>query len=75
MQMDNGAEFKGAVLLLLRRHGIHVINGNPRHPQSQGLVEQANGTLKKRLATWVEDHPDQGWASGLLEVCYFNYTG
>ena len=49
LQMDNGAEFKGVLLYLLRRHGIKIINGNPRHPQSQGLVEQGNGVIKARL--------------------------
>ena len=45
-QADNGGEFKGALLILLRRHGIAIINGSPRHPQSQGLVKQGNGTVK-----------------------------
>lgn len=48
-QSDNGLEFKGALLILLRRYGIKVINSRLRHPQSQGLVEQANGYAKKKL--------------------------
>ncbi len=39
--------FKGVLLILLQRYGIKVINGRPRHPQTQGLVEQANGVMKK----------------------------
>jgi len=44
LQCDNGRarEFKGAVLHILQRHGITLINSNPPHLQSQGLVEQAN---------------------------------
>ena len=26
-----------------------TVNGRPRHPQSQGLFEQANGTLELKL--------------------------
>ncbi|KFY44142.1 hypothetical protein V495_03620 [Pseudogymnoascus sp. VKM F-4514 (FW-929)] len=43
MQADNGKEFKGALLLLLRKYGIQVVNRAPQSPQTQGLVEQANG--------------------------------
>ena len=51
LQMDNSAEFKGVLLFLLRRHRIRIINGNPRHPQSQGLVKQGNSVVKSQLAT------------------------
>ena len=30
IQCDNGREFKGAALILLKNHGIKVINGRPR---------------------------------------------
>ena len=33
LQCDNGTEFKDAVLLLLKKYGIKVLNGWPRHPQ------------------------------------------
>ena len=38
-QMDNGKEFQGAILILLKRFGIHTIDGGPRRPQTQVLVE------------------------------------
>ena len=72
-QADNGGEFKGALLILLRRHGIGIINGNPRHPQSQGLVEQGNGTVKARIHAWMKDNKTDRWSSGLLEVCLSFY--
>ena len=31
-----------------------LIYGRPRHPQSQGLVEQANGTVEKMIAAAME---------------------
>jgi hypothetical protein len=49
MQADNGKEFKGALLILLRKYGIQVVNGAPRSPQTQGLVEQANGVVEAKL--------------------------
>lgn len=52
LQCDCGAEFKAAVSILMRRHGIMVIYSSPRHPESQGLVEQANGQVKRLIRTW-----------------------
>ncbi|KFY99256.1 hypothetical protein V500_01428 [Pseudogymnoascus sp. VKM F-4518 (FW-2643)] len=68
MQADNGKEFKGALLLLLRKYGIQVINGAPRSPQTQGLVEQANGVVENKLRAWKMDHGSTEWKNGLLEV-------
>ena len=36
---DNGREFKGMLLILLKRHGIKIVYGRARTPQVQGLVE------------------------------------
>lgn len=68
LQSDNGTEFKGTLLVLLRDHGIKMINGRPRHPQSQGMVEQANGVLKEKIAAWRSDHQSSSWVSSLPEV-------
>jgi hypothetical protein len=68
MQADNGKEFKGALLILLRKYGIRVINGAPRSPQTQGLVEQANGVVEAKLRAWKMDNGSTEWADGLLEV-------
>ena len=68
MQADNGKEFKGALLLLLRKYGIQVVNGAPRSPQTQGLVEQANGVVEAKLRAWKMDHGSKEWKDGLLEV-------
>ncbi|KFZ11413.1 hypothetical protein V501_04793 [Pseudogymnoascus sp. VKM F-4519 (FW-2642)] len=68
MQSDNGKEFKGALLILLRKFGIRVINGAPRSPQTQGLVEQGNRVVEDKLRSWKMDHGSTEWANGLLEV-------
>ena len=33
-QCDNGTEFKGALLILLRCLGVKIINGNPYMPHA-----------------------------------------
>jgi hypothetical protein len=39
MQFDTRKKFKGALLILLRKYGIQIINGAPRSPQTQGLAQ------------------------------------
>jgi hypothetical protein len=34
LQCDCGAEFKAALAILMRRHGIKIIDSSPRHPES-----------------------------------------
>ncbi|KFY96373.1 hypothetical protein V500_02472, partial [Pseudogymnoascus sp. VKM F-4518 (FW-2643)] len=68
MQADNGKEFKGALIILLRKYGIQIINGAPRSPQTQGLVERANGVVESKLRAWKMDNGSTKWADGLLEV-------
>jgi len=68
LQCDNGREFKGVLLILLKRYGVKVINGRPRTPSTQGLVEQANGTVKTRLRAWKEDTGNKAWAGALPDI-------
>lgn len=56
IQSDNSTEFLGVYLELLRIYRIKVINGRPRTPRTQGLVEQANGIVKKKIASWTRTH-------------------
>ena len=66
--MDNGKEFKGAVLMLLKGVGIRVIHGRLRRPQPQGLVEQGNGLAKSKLSIHLKEIGTQRWAAGLPGV-------
>jgi hypothetical protein len=68
MQADNGKEFKGALLILLWKYGIQVVNGAPWSPQTQGLIKQANGVVENKLRAWKMDHGSTEWKDGLLEV-------
>ncbi len=49
IQCNNGKEFRGTLLLVLKRHGIKLITSNPRFPQTQGLVEQAYGVVENKI--------------------------
>lgn len=48
-----------------------IIHGRPRHPQSQGLVEQANGTLERMLAALMNQNNTKDWVS-LLPIVQYN---
>ena len=45
-----------------------MINSRPRHPQSHGMVEQANRVLKGKIAAWRSDHQSASWIGSLPEV-------
>jgi len=68
LQCDNGVEFKGVLLILLKKYGIKIINGRARHPQTQGLIEQANGVVKTKLRFWLANHDGQGWSDALSDI-------
>lgn len=70
LQSDNGKEFCANVIkeLMDLWPSVKVINGRPRHPQSQGLVERANGTLQQRLGKWREYSGRNDWSYGLRLV-------
>jgi hypothetical protein len=57
------------VLILLRRYGIRLINGAPRTPQTQGLVEQANGVVEVKIAKYKAEHGTPYWEFALPEIC------
>lgn len=42
-----------------------IINGRPRHPQSQGLVERGNAVVQKMIGKWKETHNSDDWPSAL----------
>jgi len=45
-----------------------LIKGRPRHPQSNGCIEQANGTLKHMLQSMMADDNTRGWVKYLPRV-------
>ena len=58
LHSDNGKEFAAQIIkdLIALYPKIVIINGRPRHPQSQGLVEKGNDILEMKLSAWLEDN-------------------
>ena len=46
------------------------VYGRPRHPQSQGPVEQANGTIEVMISAMMEQEKYRNWPSLLPKIMY-----
>ena len=70
---DNGKEFVnkliGDVVSTWPGH-VQLISGRPRHPQSQGLVEQAHYTLERMISAKVVEcsDPSPPWSQWLPHI-------
>jgi hypothetical protein len=49
---------------------LNVIHGRPRYPQSQGMIERANGVIEKKIARWMDTYKQTNWTSILGRVIY-----
>ena len=70
LQSDNGSEFTASVIKELKGlwPDLKIVHGKPRHPQSQGSVERANGDIKDMLTAWLEDNQTADWSMGIKFV-------
>ncbi|XP_063593853.1 KRAB-A domain-containing protein 2-like [Penaeus indicus] len=70
LQSDEGSEFTSRVITKLKemRPSLTMVHGKPRHPQSQGSVERANGDIKDMLLTWFAGNHSQDWSVGMKFV-------
>lgn len=73
LHTDNGKEFKNKLIQeFCQKHGIKQVHGAPRAPQTQGLVERNNRTVKENLTNILKeiqaDH--SSWCSKLGEAAY-----
>jgi hypothetical protein len=61
LQSDNGPEFVAKIIRELKNlyPGLILVNGRPRHPQSQGSV--ANADIKNMLSLWLKDNNSKDW--------------
>jgi hypothetical protein len=72
LHSDNGREFVSNVIVELKNlfPDMVFIRGRPRHPQSQGCIERANGVLCDALGKWLSTNNSSSWSSALLPVVY-----
>jgi transposase InsO family protein len=72
LQSDNGKEFTAQVIkdMKIMWPGLVILNGRPRHPQSQGLVERGNSTLCDILGKLMQDRDTTHWTHCLLPAVY-----
>jgi transposase InsO family protein len=72
LQSDNGKEFTAQIIKDLKKMwpGLIILNGLPRHPQTQGLVERGNSTLCDILGKLMHDRNTNHWTSCLLPAIY-----
>ena len=66
LQSDNGREFTAQIIRELTDlwPALKLVNGRPRHPQSQGCVERANADMKSKLAIWMKEQNSRNWSMG-----------
>jgi len=63
LQSDNGREFVNKVIekLCSMWDELKIVDGKPRHSQSQGSVERANQDVENMLSTWLTDNKTKKW--------------
>ncbi len=59
----------GALFLLLREFGIKSVRSGPYRPQSQGLFQPGNKTVKQKIYAGQNDHDGSPcWSRSLLDI-------
>jgi len=72
LHSDNGREFIANVITELKNlfPDLIFIRGRPRHSQSQGCIERANGILCDALGKWMCTNNSASWFFALAPVIY-----
>jgi len=70
LHTDNGKEFTASVILALQVlwPSMQLINGQARHPQSQGSVERGNQDVEKMIFAWMGEHTSPRWSMNLKQL-------
>ncbi len=70
LQSDNGREFVNQIIgqFKVLWPDLQLVNGKPRHPQTQGCVERGNSDIKNMLRAWMNDNNSANWSRGLMFV-------
>ena len=80
LHSDNGREFVNSVITEILNDWpgqVQLVRGRPRHPQSQGVVEQAHYTLERMLSAKVAEQktckpPWSRWLPHIVCKCTYN---
>ena len=65
LQSDNGNEFCRNKDLKKYWPQLRIVKSKPRHPQSQGSVERANGDITMILKCWLAERDTSDWVKAL----------
>uniref|UniRef100_A0A8C5Q829 Integrase catalytic domain-containing protein n=1 Tax=Leptobrachium leishanense TaxID=445787 RepID=A0A8C5Q829_9ANUR len=70
LHSDNGRDFCNKILESVTQlwPEIKMVNGKPRHSQSQGSGERANQDIENMLTTWMADNQTNKWSEGVRFV-------
>lgn len=70
LHSDNGPEFCNQVLECVTHMWpeLRMVNGEPRHSQSQGIIERATKDIENMLSTWMADNETDRWSEGVRFV-------
>lgn len=69
LQTDYGAAFANEpVTRLAHEHRIQICHGSSGRPRSQGLVERANGHVRRLVSKWCRRFHDPHWAQSLPSI-------
>ena len=75
LQSDNGREFVNEVVhRMLDKFNVKMVNGKPRHSQSQGSVERGNKDIEDLLFTWMRTNKTAKWAEALPTIQWMKNT-
>ncbi len=67
LQSDNGREFVADIIKEMVKiwKECKIVNGSPRHPQSQGSVERANADVQSMVIKWIVGEDNTNWVWGI----------
>ncbi|CAK9302236.1 unnamed protein product [Gordionus sp. m RMFG-2023] len=73
LQSDNGREFKNKMVESMLKDdfpGVIFAHSRPRHPETNGLIERANGTLESRISGYMLETKKYDWATALPKIVF-----
>ena len=69
IQFDNGTEFKNKIVAdLLKQNNINHRFSNPYESNSNGMIERANGTIKRMMFEYFQSNKTHDWVNALPKL-------